>query len=56
MSARSVGSPPVITIESVSRRMCRSSRTVSAVGSSSLKTSGSFWVQYEHAKLHLCVT
>ena len=45
MSARSVGSPPVITIESVSRRIFANTFSVPAVGNSWLKTSGSFCVQ-----------
>ena len=44
-SARSSGSPPVKRIESVSRRMVRSSLIVWSVGNSWLKTSGSFCVQ-----------
>src|SRR6267378_2603860 len=45
MSGRSVGSPPVMTIESVSFRIRFSNAIVSLVGNSSLKTSGSFCVQ-----------
>jgi hypothetical protein len=56
ISSRNVGSPPVKRIESVSLRMIRSNLMVSAVGSSWLKTSGSFCVQWVQAKLHLWVT
>src|SRR5208337_1166761 len=56
ISSRNVGSPPVKRIESVSLRMIRSNLMVSTVASSWLKTSGSFWVQWVQAKLHLWVT
>ena len=45
ISVRRVGSPPVNTMESVSRRISFRRRSVSLVGNSSLKTSGSFCVQ-----------
>ncbi len=53
MSARSVGSPPVITTESVSRRIFANTFSVPAVGNSWLKTSGSFCVQYLNSPIAL---